>query len=51
MTFTTLNLTLTNPQNANLIRKYGTKQCHIKHLPLGILSLCKYLYTLHIRSK
>jgi len=40
-----------DPHYANLIRKCGIGKCHIKHLPLGIYSLCMYLKTLHIHGK
>src|SRR6218665_2427014 len=29
---------------ANPVRNYGIEKCHIKHLPLGIYSLCMYCY-------
>jgi len=46
-----LNLTLTEPNDANLIGKYVTEKFHIKHLLLHIYSLCMYLKTLHIYGK
>lgn len=36
---TTLILTLSNPHNENLFRKYEIEKCHIKHLPLCSYSL------------
>ena len=45
------NLTITDPHGPNLINKYGIEKCDIKHLPLGIYSLCMYLYPLHIPDK
>jgi len=50
-TLTTLNLTLTDPHIANLMRKYGIEMCHIKNLPLGIYSPSIYLYLMHIDGK
>jgi len=29
-------MTLTDPQDVNLIRNYGIEKCHIKHLPIGV---------------
>src|SRR6218665_3574 len=38
-----LHLTLTDPHDANLIRKYGIEKCHIKHLTLGrMVFACTY---------
>jgi len=39
----TLDLTLTDSQDVNLIGKYGIEMCRMKHLPLSIIVLaCIY---------
>jgi len=50
MTLTAFNLTLTDSNDANQIIKYTIEKCHIKHLLLGIYSLCVYLWAMKFHS-